>query len=67
MLRQVQVDKDHILMVLSPDPEASWLPSGLKDTDRTTLECPVRVRWHFHAPLDKDHILMVLSFDPEAS
>lgn len=54
----------HIVMVFSSDPEASWLPSGLKDTDNTGLECPVRVRWHFHAPLDKDHILMVLSCDP---
>ena len=57
----------HIVMVLSSDPEASWLPSGLRDTDNTGLECPVRVRWHFHAPLDKDHILMVLSCDPEAA
>ena len=31
----------HIVMVLSSDPEASWLPSGLRDTDNTGLECPV--------------------------
>ena len=33
----------HIVMVLSSDPEASWLPSGLKDTDDTLRECPVRL------------------------
>ena len=52
-------------MVLSFDPEASWLPLGLKHTEYTVLLCPVRVR--SHAPVDKDHILMVLSADPEAS
>ena len=51
-------------MVLSSDPDASSLSSGLETTEQTSALCPSRVFRHVF--LSASHSLMVLSVDPEA-
>ena len=55
----------HNLMVPSPLPDASKLPSGENDTLQTTPVCPVSVRTN--APSETRHNLMVISQLPDAS
>ncbi len=50
-------------MVLSPDPEIIYFPSGEKQTEATPLSCPYRVCDTY--PVYESQILMVLSPDPE--
>ncbi|KAL2818347.1 hypothetical protein BJX63DRAFT_384049, partial [Aspergillus granulosus] len=52
-------------MVLSSEPEASCLPSGVKVTDITEREWPSRVCCS--SPVVGSQSLMVLSSEPEAS
>jgi hypothetical protein len=53
------------MTVLSLDPEANFLPSGLKATERTQPVCPFNIFSGF--PVAKSQRITVLSADPEAN
>ena len=54
----------HILMVLSPDPDATFVPSGENDTLNTYEECPSSVCRH--SPLVTSHSFTSRK-DPDAT
>ena len=55
----------HVLMVLSYDPDATFVPSGENDTLFTSEECPSSVCRH--SPLVTSHSFTVVSQDPDAT
>ena len=63
VLIRVPVAASHSFIVVSRDPETIRLPSGLKQTERTQLMCPVSVL--ISLPFWEFHIFIVLSAEPE--
>ena len=59
------VAASQILLVLSPLPLATSLPSGDHATDHTQSECPVRE--HFSEPVNMSQIFIIPSLLPEAT
>ena len=61
-LFMVPVLASHIFIVLSAEPVAILLPSGLNATAFTDLVCPLNV--NKEPPETPSHIFALLSFDP---
>ena len=64
VLIRFPLDTLHIMIVLSPDPDAKYSPLGEKITLLTVDDWSVRVL--IRSPLDTLHIPIVSSTDPDA-